>query len=86
MAVDPDDRTVEGIKLMGVDVVKYGVPIFPGFTVVLGYIGKSVILGVPSGMGIVRENTSFTFLMPIILSNYKLTKETLIKFSLGGYL
>jgi hypothetical protein len=52
----------------------------------LGYIGKSVILGVPSGMGIVRENTSFTFLMPIILSNYKLTKDTLIKFSLGGYL
>jgi len=86
MAVDPDDRTVAGIKLMGVEVVKYGIPIFPGFTFLVSYFGEKVILGIPSSSGIAKENTSFHFLMPIILSNYKLTKETLIKFSLGGYL
>ncbi|MGC9171974.1 molybdopterin-binding protein [Caldisericum sp.] len=86
MAVDPDDRTVPGIKLMGVEVVKYGVPIFPGFTFLLGYLKDKVVLGIPSSSGITKEGTSFHFIMPIILSNYRITKNDLIKFSLGGYL
>ncbi|BAL80346.1 molybdopterin-binding protein [Caldisericum exile] len=86
MAVDPDDRTVPGIKLMGVEVIKYGVPVFPGFTFLVGYLENKVVLGIPSSSGIAKEGTSFHFLMPIILSNYRLLKDDLIKFSLGGYI
>jgi len=86
MSIDPDDRTPDGIRLLANEVVKYGVPMFPGFTFMVAYRDDKVILGIPSGSGIAHDNTSFSTIMPIVLANYKLTKEDLIKLSYGGYL
>jgi hypothetical protein len=86
MAVDPDDRTVDGIELMGVEVVKYGVPLWPGQTFMIAYKGDVVVLGVPVAAGLAEKNTSFHRLMPILLSNYRLTREEVIDMAEGGFI
>ena len=86
MAVDPDDKTVEGIEKMGADIVMYGVPIWPGPTFLLAYRDRKVILGIPSSAGFMEKGTSFHKIMPIILSNYIISRDTLIKMGEGGFI
>jgi hypothetical protein len=86
MGVDPDDKTVEGIKKMGAEIVRYGVPIFPGQTFLVSYKDQSVVIGMPSGIGMFGQGTSFHRLMPILLSGYRLLKEEIIEMGEGGFI
>jgi hypothetical protein len=86
MGVDPDDKTVEGIKKMGAEIVRYGVPIFPGQTFLVSYKDQSVVIGMPSGIGMFGQGTSFHRLMPILLSGYRLSKEEIIEMGEGGFI
>jgi hypothetical protein len=85
MGVDPDDRTADGIKKMGAEIVRYGVPIFPGQNLLLSYKEDAVIIGMPSGLGMFEKGTSFHRLMPLLLSGYKLSKEEIIEMGEGGF-
>jgi len=86
MAVDPDDKTVEGIEKMGAEIVMYGVPMWPGTTFLLAYKDGKIILGIPSSAGFMEKGTSFHKIMPIILSNYIISRDTLIKMGEGGFI
>ena len=86
MGVDPDDKTVRGIKKMGAEIVRYGVPISPGQTFLVSYKDQSVVIGMPSGIGMFRQGTSFHRLMPILLSGYRLSKEEIIEMGEGGFI
>lgn len=85
MAVDPDDRTVDGIKLMEVELVRYGIPVFPGQTFLISYRGETSVIGIPSSVAFYKGNTSFNIIMPVLLSQYKLTKSEIINLAEGGF-
>ena len=86
MAVDPDDRTTEGIKEMGVDIVTYGVPMWPGITFLISYKNGKVVLGIPGAAGLAKSGTSFHRIMPIILADYTLSKEEIVTMGEGGFI
>jgi len=86
MGVDPDDRTAGGIKKMGAEIVRYGVPLFPGQTFLISYKDQSVVIGMPSGIGMFGKGTSFHRLMPVLLSGYRLSKEEIIEMGEGGFI
>ncbi|MGB9695197.1 MAG: molybdopterin-binding protein, partial [Caldisericaceae bacterium] len=86
MGVDPDDRTVESIKKLGADVVKYGLPIWPGQNIVVAYLNKTPILGLPSGVALAKKNTSFHRILPIVLSDYKLSRDEILEMGEGGFI
>ncbi len=85
MAVDPDDKTVDGIKLMEVDLVRYGIPVFPGQTFLISYRGEASVIGIPSSIAFYKENTSFNMIMPVLLSQYRLSKSEIISLAEGGF-
>lgn len=86
MAVDPDDKTVDGIELMGTEVVRYGVPVFPGQTFLVSYKGNIPVLGVPSSAGFFERSTSFHLLMPVFLARYRLSKDDILNMAEGGFI
>ncbi len=85
MAIDPDDKTTEGIREMEVNIITYGVPMWPGTTFLISYKDKKVVLGIPTSAGIAESGTSFHRIMPIILSDYMLSKEEIISMGEGGF-
>lgn len=83
MSVDPDDLTPSAIRLLGADVVSYGVPSQPGNMTLVAYLNGVALLGVP-GAAISRPTTMFDVLLPQIFSGDPLTKDDLIRLSEGG--
>jgi hypothetical protein len=86
MSVDPDDRTVIGITNMAVDIMIYGVPIWPGTTFLIAYKNNKLILGIPSSAGFIKNGTSFHRLLPIFLSDYPLSKDEILDMGNGGFI
>lgn len=86
MGVDPDDRTVESVQLLGAEIIRYGIPIWPGQNIMIAYLGKIPIIGLPSGSGLAEKNTSLHRIVPIILANYKLSKDEIIEMGEGGFI
>jgi molybdopterin biosynthesis enzyme len=86
MAVDPDDRTVESVELLGAEIIKYGIPIWPGQNIMIAYLDKIPIIGLPSGAGLAEKNTGLHRIVPIILANYKLSREEIIEMGEGGFI
>lgn len=86
LAVDPDDKTVSGIRKIGVTEVTYGVPMWPGTTFFISYKDDNLLLGIPSAAGLVKSDTSFHRLMPILLTGYKLSRLELMKMACGGFI
>ncbi len=86
MSVDPDDKTTEGIQEMDLQVITYGMPMWPGTTFLIAYKDKSLVLGIPSSAGFAKKGTSFHRVMPIFLADYKLTKEEIINMADGGFI
>ncbi len=86
LAVDPDDKTVSGIRKIGVTEVTYGVPMWPGTTFFISYKNDNLLLGIPSAAGLAKSGTSFHRLMPILLTGYKLSRLELMKMACGGFI
>lgn len=85
LAVDPDDKTVSGIRKIGVTEITYGVPMWPGTTFFISYKGDNLLLGIPSAAGLAKSGTSFHRLMPILLTGYKLSRLEVMKMANGGF-
>ena len=83
MSVDPDDVTPLGIKNTGAEVVKYGVPVLPGNKLMVAYLDKTPILGLPACV-IFEKITVFDIIYPMLLTGEIIDKEYLIKLSYGG--
>lgn len=83
MSVDPDDVTPTGIKQSGAEIVTYGVPVLPGAMMLVAYLGDIPILGLPGGVMYSRVS-AFDLLLPLILTDQKITRESVAKLGLGG--
>lgn len=83
MSVDPDDLTPTAIKNTGAEIVTYGTPILPGAMLLVAYKEEIPILGLP-GSVIFSKRTAFDLLLPRILSDEKLTKESIAAYGHGG--
>jgi molybdopterin biosynthesis enzyme len=86
LAVDPDDKTVEGMLGMGLDSYIYGIPMWPGMTFFIGYKQKKFVLGIPSSAGLVNKGTSFHRLISLFLAHYHISKEEVTEMAVGGLL
>ncbi|WP_248928742.1 molybdopterin-binding protein [Paenibacillus hamazuiensis] len=85
MSVDPDDRTPGAIKGAGARVVSYGTPMLPGSMLLMGYLGKTPILGLP-GCVMHDPYTSFDVLLPRICAGETIVREDITAMGYGGLL
>ena len=83
MSVDPDDLTPTAIRMLGADVVSYGLPAQPGNMTLVAYLGDVPVLGVP-GAAVSLPTTMFDVLLPQIFAGDRFTKKELIGLGDGG--
>ena len=83
MSVDPDDLTPSAIKNTGAQIITQGVPIQPGNTFSLAYLGDTTLIGVPGG-GIFNKTTVLDVVLPQIFTGEKFTKNDFIAMAEGG--
>lgn len=83
MSVDPDDLTPAAIRMLGADIITYGVPSQPGNMTLVAYLGDIPILGVP-GAAIKLPTTVFDVLLPQIFAGDKISREELLGLADGG--
>lgn len=83
MSVDPDDVTPTAIRMLGADIVSYGVPSQPGNMTLVAYLGDVSVIGVP-GAAISLPTTVFDVLLPQMFAGDRITKEDLIRLGNGG--
>ncbi len=84
MSVDPDDLTPGAIKDSGARIVTYGVPVQPGNMLMLAYLGKTTLIGIP-GASLFYENTILDIVLPRIFVGDILSKKDFIKMGEGGF-
>lgn len=83
MSVDPDDVTPTGIKQTGADVVFYGAPVLPGSMLMLAYLDKVPICGVP-GCVMFNRTTSLDLILPYIFAGERVTRFQIVSLGYGG--
>lgn len=83
MSVDPDDLTPTAIRMLGAELVSYGVPSQPGNMTLLAYLGDVPVLGLP-GAAISLPTTVFDVLLPQLFTGVKITREDLLRLADGG--
>jgi molybdenum cofactor synthesis domain-containing protein len=88
MSVDPDDRTPAAIRAAGVDVVRYGAPVYPGAMFMLGFAatrqGKIPVLGLP-GCVMYHKASIFELIVPRLLAGLSVTEKDIISLGHGGF-
>ncbi|SNR69534.1 molybdenum cofactor synthesis domain-containing protein [Humidesulfovibrio mexicanus] len=84
MSVDPDDRTPAAIRKAGAEVVCYGAPVLPGAMFLLGYLGKTPILGLP-GCVMYYKSSVFDLVVPRLLAGDRLSRSDIAALGHGGY-
>jgi molybdenum cofactor synthesis domain-containing protein len=83
MSVDPDDVTREGVKRAGGAEFIYGASVLPGAMLMIAYIDKVPVLGVPA-CGLYHETTILDLVLPRILAGEKLTRRDVAALGHGG--
>ena len=83
LSVDPDDRTLEGIRQSGAKVVFYGVPILPGSMSVYARLGKTAILGAPACV-VHDPTTALDVFLPPILADEPISESEIARMGHGG--
>lgn len=83
MSVDPDDVTPSGIRNVGADIVTYGAPVLPGSMLMVAYLGKIPILGLP-GCVMYHKTTVFDLVLPLVLAKQQITRPMIVKLGMGG--
>ncbi len=84
MSVDPDDRTADGIRSTGAEVVTYGAPTFPGAMFMLAYIGDIPVLGLP-GCVMYHRTSIFDLIVPRLLAGERLRRDDIVALGHGGF-
>jgi molybdopterin biosynthesis enzyme len=89
MSVDPDDKTPLAIKNTGADIVSYGAPVLPGGMFMLSYYKKEnqriPIIGLPACV-MYSKQTVFDLILPRIMADDEISKESLAALGEGGLL
>lgn len=83
MSVDPDDVTPSAIRLAGARVVGYGAPVLPGSMLMVAYLGRVPVLGLP-GCVMHDKATVFDLVLPRLLAGEKITRQSLVSLGYGG--
>jgi molybdenum cofactor synthesis domain-containing protein len=83
MSVDPDDVTPSGIRKAGARLVTYGAPVLPGAMLMVAYLGKMPILGLP-GCVMYHKTTVFDLVLPLVLTGQTVTRPMIVKLGMGG--
>ena len=84
MSVDPDDITPTAIRNAGAEIITHGVPSQPGNMLLVGYFGKTAVVGVP-GAAVKLPTTTLDVVLPQIFAGVKFTKEDLVRLGDGGF-
>ena len=84
LSVDPDDRTLEGIRQSGARVVFYGVPILPGSMSVYARLGRTTILGAPACV-VHDPTTAFDLFLPRAFADDPISPEEVTHLGHGGF-
>ncbi len=83
MSIDPDDVTVDGIKLSGAEIIFYGIPVMPG-TMGLYAVRKGIpVLGAPACV-LHDPATIFDHLLPRVLAGIHIMHKDIIQMGHGG--
>lgn len=83
MSVDPDDVTPSAIVESKATLIQYGVPVLPGGMLLVAYLGKLPILGVPS-CAMYAKKTVVDLVLPRVMADQKINKEDLMMYGNGG--
>jgi molybdenum cofactor synthesis domain-containing protein len=83
MSVDPDDVTPSGIRKAGAEIVTYGAPVLPGSMIMIAYLGKVPILGLP-GCVMYHKTTVFDLVLPLVMTDQIITRPMIVKLGMGG--
>lgn len=83
MSVDPDDVTPSGIKKAGAQIVTYGAPVLPGAMMLVAYLGKVPVLGLP-GCVMYSKTTIFDLVLPLVMADQEITRPMIVKLGMGG--
>ena len=83
MSVDPDDVTPSGIRKAGAEIVTYGAPVLPGSMIMIAYLGKVPILGLP-GCVMYHKTTVFDLVLPLVMTEQMITRPMIVKLGMGG--
>jgi molybdenum cofactor cytidylyltransferase len=81
----PEDLIPSAITQAGGQLLALGAPVFPGNLIVVGQLGRTVIVGLP---GCVRGRglNIIDLLLPRLLSGEVITAEAIARLGLGGFL
>ncbi len=83
MSVDPDDVTPAGIRAAGAEVVFYGTPALPGSMLMMGYVGRVPVCGLP-GCVMFNRTTVFDLVLPRIFAGERVTRADIVALGHGG--
>jgi molybdenum cofactor synthesis domain-containing protein len=84
MSVDPDDLTPTAIRNVGANIITHGMPSQPGNMLLVGYAGKTCIVGVP-GAAVKLPTTTLDVVLPQIFAGVPFTKEDFVRLGDGGF-
>jgi molybdenum cofactor synthesis domain-containing protein len=83
MSVDPDDVTPSGIRKAGAEIVTYGAPVLPGAMLMVAYLGKVPVLGLP-GCVMYNDITVFDLVLQLVMADQQVTRPMIVKLGMGG--
>ncbi|MDO5018228.1 MAG: molybdopterin-binding protein [Lagierella massiliensis] len=84
MSVDPDDMTPGAIKETGAKIISYGSPMLPGSMFLISYLNGVPVLGLP-GCVMFMKTTVFDVILPYVLSDTLVNRNTVAALGYGGY-
>lgn len=84
MSVDPDDLTPTAIRRTGAKLVTQGVPMQPGNMLMIAYLDKTALVGVP-GASLHSPVTSLDVFLPRIFAGLAIQPEDIAAFGEGGF-
>lgn len=85
MSVDPDDCTLEGIRMAGAHDIVYGMPLLSGSMLAVARIGSVQIVGTPAA-GVGGRSYGIDRLLPLLLAGVTIDRKLVATFGTGGLL
>jgi molybdenum cofactor synthesis domain-containing protein len=83
MSVDPDDVTQAAIEDSGFEQIHYSSAVLPGAMFLLGYHGRTTIMGLPA-CGLYHRTTIFDLILPRVMAGEKPGARDLARLGHGG--
>jgi hypothetical protein len=82
-SMDPADPVLGALPAAGAEMVKHGVPVYPGTLLWIAQMGEATIVGAPS-CGIFSKVSSLDVVLPRIMTGAQPSVDELAALSLGG--